>query len=133
MTIRRREFLEALAAVGAAALAGAGAVALPGCGRDDRLEPALRGFFADREAAREVGREVLALDPDAARSDVLVERLARRRGDELRALAGDPEALAELLRAQHRTDLAEDRVVVVRGWVLSQTEAWLLALSALPE
>jgi len=128
--IRRREFLEALVA----ALAGAGAVALPGCGREDRLEPALRGFFADRGAAREVGREVLALDPDAARPEVLVERLARRRGAELRELAGsDPEALAELLRAQHHTDLAEDRVVVVRGWVLSQTEAWLLALAALPE
>jgi hypothetical protein len=126
----RREFLEALAA----ALAGAGAAALPGCRREDPLEPALRGFFADREAAREVGREVLALDPDAAAPEVLVERVARRRGAELRALArSDREALAERLREQHRADLAEDRVVVVRGWVLSETEAWLLALAAVPE
>jgi hypothetical protein len=132
--IGRREFLEALAAAGVAALAGAGALALPGCGREDPLEAALRGFFADPGAAREVGREVLALDPDAATAEVLVERVARRRGAELRGLAGsDPEALAELLRAQHRADFAEDRVVVVRGWVLSETEAWLLALAAVPE
>ena len=131
--MRRREFLEAaLAAAGAVAFAGA--AALPGCGREDPLEPALRGFFADRDAAREVGREVLALDPEAERPEVLVERIARRRGDELRGLAGsDPEALAELLRAQHRTDFAEDRVVAVRGWLLSETEAWLLALAAAPD
>jgi hypothetical protein len=130
--IDRREFLEAVAAAGVAAFAGAAALALPGCGREDPLEPALRGFFAaHREAAREVG-EVLALEPDAE-PGVLVERVARRRGAELRALArSDPEALAERLREQHRADLAEDRVVVVRGWVLSETEACLLALAAVP-
>jgi hypothetical protein len=130
--IDRREFLEAVAAAGVAALAGAGAAALAGCRREDPLEPALRGFLADRPAAREVGREVLALEPDAE-PGVLVERVARRRGAELRALArSDPEALAERLREQHRADLAEDRVVVVRGWVLSETEACLLALAAVP-
>jgi hypothetical protein len=131
--IDRREFLEAVAAAGVAAFAGAAALALPGCGREDPLEPALRGFFAaHREAAREVGREVLALDPDAE-PGVLVERVARRRGAELRALArSDPESLADLLRAQHRADLAEGRVVAVRGWLLSETEAWLLALAAAP-
>ena len=132
--IRRREFLEGLAAAGAAALAGAGGSALAACAREDPLERALRGFFADREAARKVGEEVLALEPDAGTPPILVERLARGREAELRELAGsDPEGLTELLREQHRADFSEDRVVVVRGWVLSQTEAWLLALSALPE
>ena len=132
--MRRRDFLGGVAAAGALALGSASGTALLACAADDPLERALRAFFADREAASEVGREILALDPDAARPEVLVERLARERGAELRALAGpDPEGLVELLREQHRRDFAEDRVVVVRGWVLSQTEAWLLALSALPE
>jgi len=131
--IGRRGFLRAMAAVGVAGLASGGGIALFACSREDRLERALRGFFADREAAGEVGKEVLALDPDAASARILMDRLGRRRGAELRALAdSDPERLAEWLRAQHREDFAEDRVVVVRGWVLSQTEAWLLALSALP-
>jgi hypothetical protein len=131
--IGRREFLEGLAATAVAGLAAAGGVTLPACAREDPLERALRGFFADAEAARAVGGEVLALDPDAGQPEILLERLARRRAEELRELArSDPEGLAERLRAQHRADLAEDRVVVVRGWLLSETEAWLLALAALP-
>ncbi len=131
--IRRREFLEGLAAAGAAALAGAGASALAACARQDPLERALRGFFADREAARRVGEEVLALEPDAGSPRVLVERLARGNEAQLRELAvSDPEGLTELLRQQHRADFSEDRVVAVRGWALSQTEACLLALAAMP-
>lgn len=130
--IGRRELLQRMAA--AIALAASGGVALASCAREDRLEPVLRGFFGDREAAREVGAEVLALDPDAASARVLIDRLMRRRGEELRGLAGsDPGRLFDALRAQHREDFAHERVVVVRGWVLSQTEAWLLALAALPE
>ncbi len=129
--IARRELLHGMAA--AVVVAAGGGLALGGCAREDRLEPVLRGFFADRDAAREVGEEVLALDPDAANARVLIDRLVRRRGEELRALAGsDPGRLFDALRAQHRDDFAEERVVVVRGWVLSQTEAWLLALAALP-
>jgi len=132
--IRRREFLEGLAAAGAAALAGSGASALVACAREDPLERALRGLLADREAAREVGLEVLALEPEAKTPELLVDRVARGRAAELRELAGKGAgALADRLRDQHRADLSEDRVVVVRGWVLSQTEASLFALAALPE
>jgi hypothetical protein len=87
----------------------------------------LRGFFADRDAAREVGRSARARSR-AERPPVDGSRAAR---GELRQLAGsDPEGLTELLRQQHRADFSEDRVVVVRGWMISQTEAWLLALAA---
>ena len=127
--IGRRELLRAMAALGSACLASGGGSALSACFREDRLERALRAFYADREAAREVGSAVQAALPDAASARILVDRLGR--GAELRALAdSDPERLAEALRAQHREDLALGRVVVVRGWVLSQTEAWLLALAA---
>jgi hypothetical protein len=131
--IGRRQLLRAIAGAFAAGLAAGSGLAIPACAREDPLERALRGFFADREAAREVGSEILALDPQAANAGILVDRLVRLRGAELRALAGsDPERLADALRAQHRADFAAERVVVVRGWVLSQTEAWLLALAALP-
>jgi hypothetical protein len=127
--IRRRELLGAAAAAGACALARG---ALLACAREDPLERRLRTFYADAEAAREVGREILELDPDSARAGILVERVARGRGAELRALAGsNPEGLAEILREQHRRDFAEGRIARVRGWILSETEASLLALAAL--
>jgi hypothetical protein len=127
--IGRRAFL----AGGAAALASGAGAWLAACAGEDPLERALRGLLADREAAATVGAEVLALDPDAAAPGVLVERLARERGEALRELArANPEGLAELLREQHRADFAQDRVVLVRGWMLSQTEACLYALAALP-
>jgi len=130
--IGRRALLRAMAALGASGLARGAGLALPGCGRDDALLRALRDFFADREAARAVGAEILALDPELSSPRVLVDRIVRRRGPEWSALAErDPERLAEALRAQHRADFADDRVVAVRGWVLSQTEACLLAFAAL--
>jgi len=128
----RRELLEALALAGACGLALAGGVALPACFAPDPLEEALRGFFRDRAAARAVGVEVLALEPKRARTEELVARVVRDRAPQLRELARtDPQRLGEALRAQHRDDFAQGRVVVVRGWVLSETEAALLALAAL--
>jgi hypothetical protein len=127
--IRRRELLGAAAAAGACALARG---ALLACAREDPLERALSSFYADAGAAREVGLELLRLDPGAEGAGILVERVARGRGADLRALAGsNPEGLAEILREQHRRDFAEGRIARVRGWVLSETEASLLALAAL--
>jgi hypothetical protein len=127
--IGRREFLAGVAALAAAGAAGA---ALPACAGEDPLERALRGFFRDAAAARAVGAEVLALEKSPPRAGELVARVARGGDDALRALAtGDAAALADALRAQHRADFAEGRVVVVRGWVLSETESQLLALAAL--
>jgi hypothetical protein len=128
----RREFLSGVAALAAAGLAAAGGVSLPACAGADPLEGALRAFFADPAAARAVGAEVIALEKVAPRAGTVVERLARGRGEALRALAAsDAGALADALREQHRADFVEGRVVVVRGWVLSETESQLLALAAL--
>jgi hypothetical protein len=127
----RRELLEGLALVGASALALAGGLALPACSGPDPLEDALRGFYRDRSAARAVGAEVRALEPDARPGD-WTARVARDRAGELRELArSDQQRLASALRAQHREDFAQGRVVVVRGWVLSETESGLLALAAM--
>jgi hypothetical protein len=127
----RRELLEALAL--ACGLALAGGIALPACSAPDPLEGALRGFYRDRQAARAVGAEVLALAPERAGSEELVARVARNRAPALRELAAsNPPQLFEALRAQHREDFAQGRVAVVRGWVLSETESALLALAADP-
>ena len=128
----RREVLEGLVLVGASALALAAGAAIPACSGPDPLEGALLGFYRDRSAARAVGREVLALEPARARAVDWTARVVRDRAGALRDLArSDPQGLASALRAQHREDFAQGRVVVVRGWVLSETESALLALAAL--
>ena len=131
-TFDRRELLAGAAVLAAFGLAAAGGALLPGCAGEDPLERALRGFFADARAARAVGAELLALEPRPPRAGELVARIGRAREAELRALAArDAGAVASELRAQHRADFAEGRVAEVRGWVLSETEAALLALAAL--
>lgn len=132
--IRRRSFLAGAAVLGVASFGSGAAALLAACARADPLERALRELLPDGEAAKAVGADVLDLDPQARDPGVLVERLGRGRGAELRDLArADPGGLSRTLREQHRVDFAEDRVVAVRGWILSETEAWLYALAALPD
>lgn len=128
----RRELLGLGVVAGAAALALAAGVPLAACSGPDPLEGALQSFYADREAARAVGAEVLAQEPAKPGAAEWTARVARDRAGELRELAQrDPPALAAALRAQSRDDFAQGRVRVVRGWVLSDTECGLMVLAAL--
>jgi hypothetical protein len=125
----RRAFLEALLA---AAAWGLGAPALIGCGRARPLEGALAAFYADARSARAVGRAVLERHPEEGDPDTLLLQLAGSRLPRWERLAAaDPVGLAEALREAHRADLREDRVVAIRGWVLSRSEARLCALAEL--
>jgi hypothetical protein len=121
--LARRDFL---------ALGLACAAAPLGCARrHPRLEAALAAFFPDAGAARALGEEFLVAYPAEDERDALLRQLAGGRESAWEALAaGDPAALREALREAHRADLAEGRVVLVRGWLLSQTEARLCALAA---
>ena len=133
--IERRAFLRGAGAATALGLAAPALAAfLAGCGRESALAQSLSGFFADPESARAVGREYLELSPDEADADTVLERLAGPQRREWEALAAsDPDRLAQALRLQHRSDFAHERVVAIRGWILSVTEARLCALAALGE
>jgi hypothetical protein len=131
--IERRAFLRGAGAATALGLAAPTLLALlAGCGRESALARSLSGFFADPESARAVGREVLALSPDEPDAATVLERLAGPRLREWEALAAsDPDRLAHELRLQHHSDFGHERVVTIRGWVLSETETLLCALAAL--
>jgi hypothetical protein len=124
--IARRDFLLGLAAAPLVAVTG-------GCGPSRTLTSALLGFYADRGPAATVGAAFLERFPDEDDPTRLVRQLAgsasRQREWESLA-AADPETLHEALRAGHRADFAAGRIVLLRGWVLSQTEARLCALAA---
>ena len=131
--IERRAFLRGAGAATALGLAAPALLAFfAGCGRESALARPLSGFFADPDSARAVGREYLELSPDEADAATVLERLAGAHLREWEALvASDPERLLQALRLQHRGDFAHERVVAIRGWVLSETEVRLCALAAL--
>lgn len=131
--IDRRTFVKEAGRATALALAAPSLLsALAGCGPDAELGGRLAGFYGDPEAAAAVGRVWLAASPEEADRALLIERMADGSLDEWERLARrDPEALRAAVRARHRTDFAEDRVVRLNGWILSETEVRLCALAAL--
>ena len=107
----------------------AGTATSPGL---DPLASKLNGFFHDKDSARVVGREYLRIVPAEADALKLAELIC----------AGRPERYAELSHAsmvkvrrmllhQQREDFDQGRIVNVKGWILSQTEARLCALATL--
>ena len=98
----------------------------------DPLASKLNGFFHDKDSARVIGREYLRIKPVEADALKLAELIC----------AGRPERYAELNRAgmgkvrsillhQQREDFDKGVIVNVKGWILSETEARLCALTAL--
>jgi len=96
------------------------------------LASKLVGFFQDKESAGAVGREYLRIAPLEADTLKLTELIC----------AGRPARHAELnfasmgkvrsiLLHQQREDFDKGRTVNVQGWILSETEARLCALTAL--
>ena len=132
--IDRRTFVKGAGKAAALGLAAPTLLsALAGCGPDASLGMELSGFYSDPEAAAEVGRAYLKVKPEEADRDLLLERMADEDLDRWEDLARrNPEALREAVRARHRSDFAENRVVRLHGWILSQTEVRLCALLALP-
>jgi hypothetical protein len=127
----RRGFLRGLSAGAALSLSGPLFAALSACAREEALRAPLAGFFADPASAAVVGREYLAAQREEADADTLVSRLVGSARARFEDAAGDPARLAALLRERHRADFEAGSVAVVRGWILSRTEARLCALAAL--
>ena len=107
----------------------AGTATSPGL---DPLASKLNVFFHDKDSARVIGREYLRIKPFEADALKLAELIC----------AGRPERYAELNRAsmgkvrsillhQQREDFDKGGTVNVKGWILSETEARLCALTAL--
>jgi hypothetical protein len=82
--------------------------------------------------ARAVGAEYLRARPGAATAAALVDELVGGLpgGHAVLAAASDRE-LRALLAARGSEDFEQGRTVVVRGWILSETEVRLCALAAL--
>ena len=124
MTLDRRRFLQ-LTAAGMVA-----SVTSSACGRDTGDdaralgEPPLLEMLGP-ERAREIGTRYRAVVPRESTEAALRAAISKSQYSTF------PWIRRRLLDEQIRDDFAADRIVVVNGWVLSETEARLCALYSL--
>jgi hypothetical protein len=84
---------------------------------------------ADLDAAASLGRTYLDQHLDSRDPEALVRELERAARSEF--ASAEPARTAETLRALVLREFAEGRVVSVKGWILSRTEARLYGLASL--
>jgi hypothetical protein len=99
---------------------------------DHWLSAKLGSVFYNRKSATVIGLEYLRSAPNEADVRRLTNLICSRWQGRYDAIA--PEATArikEMLLHQQREDFDQGRIVNVRGWILSETEARLCALAAL--
>lgn len=106
-----------------------GGPASPDVDNGIEAENLLKIFDGHEPSAQAVGREYLRKVPAEADSSILIS-LVRDPQNEIAASASDPQAIRLWARSKARDDFANGRVVTVKGWTLSETEARLCALSA---
>ncbi|MGH3034538.1 MAG: hypothetical protein ACRDON_08280 [Gaiellaceae bacterium] len=128
--MRRRTFLLGAAGLGLS-LAWRSLGAWPFLGTSASRSERLAGLLNHEESARIVGREYLRLVPAEASRGVLTSRVVERLPGGFRTMdAVSDDRLRELLLRSTLEDFEEERIVELRGWVLSRTEARLCGLAA---
>jgi hypothetical protein len=96
------------------------------------LPKRLAALLAHPESAKVIGGEYLRKYPQEAHADILLDQIASRLAASDAGLFGSTDhQLRERLDGMIRADFAVDRVVKLRGWILSATEARLCALAVL--
>jgi hypothetical protein len=100
--------------------------------KTDALAVKLADFQADKRSAKVVGLTYLRSVPSEAKVDLLVDYICSfNEGKRAELVKANKAKLKELLRRRQRDDFEHERVVNVRGWILSETECRLCALTAL--
>jgi hypothetical protein len=92
----------------------------------------ITGFYRHKEDAALIGLEYLDSAPDEADSDKLIDLLCHGDSENYRRLAdADWNEAHAIILAQQHMDFSRGRIVDVSGWLLSETEARVCALTAL--
>jgi len=110
---------------------------LPGVAALQRTQEALlparlAALLAHPESAKVIGGEYLLKYPQEADLDTLLDQIASRIvASDVGLFTITDQHLREQLDGMIRADFAVDRIVKLRGWVLSVTEARLCALATL--
>ena len=100
--------------------------------RQALLPARLTALMSHPESAKVIGREYLVKYPQESDVDILLNQIASRIvASDVGLFSTTDQHLREQLDGVIRADFAADRIVKLRGWVLSATEARLCALAAL--
>ncbi len=91
----------------------------------------LSAVFRNAASARSIGAAYLQLVPNEAEPGLLVKLLCPTKEAQCDLMLEGPDALRSRFSRQRREDFANGQTVLVRGWVLSETEARLCALTCL--
>ena len=127
--LSRRNMLRQLTCGGLVMALPASALALAAGDASPSLASRLRQFFSNRESARTIGRQYLALRPDEASLGQLTTLICRTPEFCARLENADSEQLRRFLSEQQRSDFEHDRIVSINGWLLSETETRLCAIA----
>jgi hypothetical protein len=125
----RRRFLQI-------SVAGAAAISIPmvHCGNkfNDALSlPGMLSNICDDSTIRELGRSYLQKFPAEKNSAKLSKLLLINKDGKDVAASSDTEALVSLLEQKIHEDYKSSKIIVLKGWVLSITEARQCALYSL--
>lgn len=130
--VKRRRFLQIVAvlAYSGAGVSRASEAYVWKIGEIDPLAEKLAGFFCNKESANIVGSVVLAMESEHRGISELLESLC---GDQPtryeQLLLADDSSLRQIIMEQQRADFTCGRTRAVDGWILSETEVQLCALS----
>ena len=92
----------------------------------------LREYYVDQKSAKVIGREYLKLFPAEHNADVLIDLLCSNDVRKRTIIAQMPiSKIRDLFSRLQCLDFEHGRVVKMRGWILSETECRLCALTAL--
>jgi hypothetical protein len=91
----------------------------------------LSALFEQPLSARSIGTAYLQTAPHEAESERLLALLCPGADAQCDLMQASTEELRSHFRRQRREDFARGQTVLVRGWVLSETEARLCALTCL--
>lgn len=98
----------------------------------DPLAWKLVGTFHNRHGARIVGLDYLRSAPEEANVNRLVDLICSfRAGWRQQLQHADGQLLRKLLSLQQQHDFEHGRVIVLHGWIFSETEVRLCGLAAL--
>jgi hypothetical protein len=97
----------------------------------DPLALSLAHFYIHNKSAKIVGLEYLRCVPREANVRLLVDLICSSRKERRVELAkASKQKRRKMLLLQQRQDFEQGRIVMVQGWILSETEARLCALAA---
>ena len=136
VTVSRRLFLLSLITL-CSYLAGFAKIAHPFSQRkvvrqSGPLVSKLNGLFTHPDSAAIVGEEYLRGMPKEADSDLLIDWIFSHHSEGRNYLCRSTLVdLKRFLRRQQSEDFENNRLLHVRGWILSETEVRLCALTAL--